>query len=470
MRNPFPDARLRAESRDSLSDERFDKLRREFDQIDSNRDAHLSYQEIHEFLSKRSGRAFDKNLCQELFAKMDKNEDDAITVDEFIRAYVEAEDMIKGRMEDLKEQIRQSTIHLNESKKQLQEAAESEEMNEFGIMKGSQLTVQVIEAKNLKQVGIGGSSNPFVILTCGTQKIETRKVNRSQTPKWDEAFTFNIHKGDIDLKAVVESEGMLKMSSFQGQVSIPLTLVKDQMKHDSWFELHGPKGNEPWQGQLRLGIQWIWSRKEYLAAIVKQWEDNINLDHQEIEHLQMQLKKLDAPFGFVDIPETTTFGKVTVNVQMGQVENILDDKIGELAAKMVGADFNWQLAALISIGVLIGLGVFSMYIRPDFPNVTSTQLLLGVVSFLFFVSKTITSRHYKYLCYCILGLGLYDLLWFGINGDHWSAGITSVDNELTTVRHFSLWISAINSVVKLVVLLVFWKNALEMQKVEAQPI
>jgi hypothetical protein len=234
-------------------------------------------------------------------------------------------------------------------------------------MKGSQLTVQVIEAKNLKTVGMAGTSNPSVTLTCDKQKIETRRVTRSQTPKWDEAFTFTIAKGDMDLKAVVQSEGLLKMSDFQGQVSIPLTLVRDQMKHDSWFELHGPKGNEPWQGQLRLGIQWIWSRKEYLAAIVKQWEDNISLDNQESEHLQEQLKKLDEPFGFVEVP--TTLGKVSATVQIDHVEHLLDDHIGAIAEKIVGADFNWQFAALVSIGVLMVLSVFSMYIRPDFPNV-----------------------------------------------------------------------------------------------------
>ena len=207
-----------------------EKLRKEFEEIDVNRDAHLSYQEIHQFLSKRAGKPFDKHLCQELFAKMDKNEDDAITVDEFLRSYVEAEDMIKQRMEDLREQIRQSTIHLKESKKQLAEAESTEELNEFGIMKGSQLTVQVIEAKNLKPVGMASSSNPSVTLTCDKQKIETRRVNRSQSPKWDEAFTFAIAKADMDLKAVIQSEGMLKMADFQGQVSIPLTLVRDQMK------------------------------------------------------------------------------------------------------------------------------------------------------------------------------------------------------------------------------------------------
>ena len=369
MRNPFPEARAAEDSRDSMSDERFDKLRKEFDEIDVNHDARLSYQEIHQFLSKRAGKPFDKHLCQELFAKMDKNEDDAITVDEFLRSYVEAEDMIKQRMEDLREQIRQSTIHLKESKKQLAEAESTEELNEFGIMKGSQLTVQVIEAKNLKPVGMASSSNPSVTLTCDKQKIETRRVNRSQSPKWDEAFTFAIAKADMDLKAVIQSEGMLKMADFQGQVSIPLTLVRDQMKHDSWFELHGPKGNEPWQGQLRLGIQWIWSRKEYLAAIVKQWEDNISLDKQELDHLQVQLGKLEEPFGFVE--GTTALGKVTATVKMDQVEHLLDGHIGNWADQVVGPGFNWQLAVLASIGVLLLLGVFSMFLRPEFPNVMS---------------------------------------------------------------------------------------------------
>ena len=65
---------------------------------------------------------------------------------------------------------------------------------------------------------------------------------------------------------------------------------------------------------------------------------------------------------------------------------------------------------------------------------------------------------------------MYDLVWFGTMGEHWSAQVTAVESELAAVRHFSMWTSAINSVAKLVILLVFWKNALELQKQEAQPI
>lgn len=364
MRNPFS-----AQVNESLAEDRADRLRREFDEIDADHDKYLSFEEVHSFLSRRSGKPFDKQLCQELFAKMDKNSDDAITVEEFIRSYVDAEEMIKGRIDDLKQQINESEAHLAESQKQLAEAERTEEMNEFGVMKGSLLTVQVIEAKNLKTVGLTGTSNPSVVLMCGAQKIQTDQLTKTQAPHWDQAFTFSIEKGDADLKATVQSQGLLK-NDFQGQVTIPLALVKDQMKHDAWFDLHGPKGNEQWQGSLHLGIQWIWSRKKYLKSIVEQWEDNISLDRQEVDHLGLQLRKLDEPFGLIETSPTTVPTKSSV--YMGSVELMIDEKITSFAARTLGSDFNWDSAFFLAAGALIVLGSLCMYARADFPTVTTT--------------------------------------------------------------------------------------------------
>ena len=81
---------------------------------------------------------------------MDRDKDAQVTVDEFILSYVQAEELIQTRIEQLDRQITDNQQHLEEARWKLQEAEKMERTNANGIMVGSVLTCHVREAKNLK--------------------------------------------------------------------------------------------------------------------------------------------------------------------------------------------------------------------------------------------------------------------------------------------------------------------------------
>lgn len=56
-------------------------------------------------------------------------------------------------------------------------------------MKGSVLTVNVIEARDLIPQDMNGLSDPYTVLTIEEQKIQTKYVPRNLNPIWNEAFT-----------------------------------------------------------------------------------------------------------------------------------------------------------------------------------------------------------------------------------------------------------------------------------------
>ena len=49
----------------------------------------------------------------------------------------------------------------------------TEQLNEYGIMQGSILTVHVVEARDLKPMDMDGTSDPYAILEIEDQRIET---------------------------------------------------------------------------------------------------------------------------------------------------------------------------------------------------------------------------------------------------------------------------------------------------------
>lgn len=348
--------------------DRYDRLRKEFSEIDQNGDKNLTFDEVHQFLSQKARGSFDRNLALELFAKMDRNQDSVVTTEEFIWSYVDAERLITQRMNELRRQVAENTKQMEETRRKMIEARESEQLNDFGIMKGSVLTVNVVEAQNLKPMDIGGTSDPYVILMCERQKIETKYVTNDLNPVWNEVFTFQIEHGNDDLKVIVMDHDNIGTDDFEGQVSIPLKFLRDQMKHDQFFDLQGPKPNMQWQGRIHLGLQWIWSKAKYLEEVITQWQENIEMDKQELDHLNKQLAKLREPFGGLVVQEELV-KKQPGRVNIQQVENIFSEKIENLTIGTLGKPIDWDSSAFyVSVAYLV-LTIFVMFVRPDFPNV-----------------------------------------------------------------------------------------------------
>lgn len=59
-----------------------------------------------------------------------------------------------------------------------------------------ELSIRVIEGQGMaKMDGRGGSSDPFVRLTCCGKTVQTAVVRGSLNPKWDQEFLFQIVGG-----------------------------------------------------------------------------------------------------------------------------------------------------------------------------------------------------------------------------------------------------------------------------------
>jgi Ca2+-dependent lipid-binding protein len=70
-------------------------------------------------------------------------------------------------------------------------------------MHDSILTVNVVEAKNLKPMDYGVSSDPYCILTCEGQSAKTHTVPNELNPVWNEVYSFKIVTGEDPLQVVV---------------------------------------------------------------------------------------------------------------------------------------------------------------------------------------------------------------------------------------------------------------------------
>lgn len=77
------------------------------------------------------------------------------------------------RLTEVCKKIADHNRQREEMVQKLRQVQASEQLNEYGIMHGSILTVHVVEARDLKPMDMDGTSDPYVILQIEDQRIET---------------------------------------------------------------------------------------------------------------------------------------------------------------------------------------------------------------------------------------------------------------------------------------------------------
>ena len=369
LTNTLPKSRgsVGSSRKSAYEEERYEQLLKEFSEIDKDNSSSLSFEEILNFLSSKQDEEFDFILCQEVFARLDKNNDSIITREEFVESYVEIECLIMKRIKNLKKELVSSNRQLEENKEKLKKSEKSEILNAAGIISDSLATLVVKSAQNLIPTTTDGVSNPYILIECGEYKEKTTTKRFSLTPVWDEVFTVPVHKKGQEIHLTVLSDNTLGQK-FVGKVTIPLLAIADQLKHEQFFMLYGENPGEKWQGKVYLELQWIWSRVKYYKDIICEWERLIDEDKDTVNSLQVQLEKLRKPFGHLTgIKEKSQVYSVPITPRLDSKEYGLSRKESRGMAEVaeLGDQRNLQKA----LAIYVVLTVLVNFARPDFLSV-----------------------------------------------------------------------------------------------------
>ena len=114
-------------------------------------------------------------MADQLFERMDKNYDHKVSVDEFLKVYLEAEDALKTKLENTKKHIKEYQAQKKEALKKLEEARRTEIINSYGIQQDAVVHVTVLEGQNIKVDGY----SPIV---CQIELRGDRQVTKGANP------------------------------------------------------------------------------------------------------------------------------------------------------------------------------------------------------------------------------------------------------------------------------------------------
>ena len=142
--------------------EKINVLQKEFAEIDVDHNTYINREELFSYLDRRSGKEFDRNIANEIFDHMDKNHDNRITVNEFIKVYIEADEILRKKIDTAKVNREYYRKQQEDCLKKAEEARMNERQTAYGISQNSIVHIVVIEARQLKTSGFTNTINPFV--------------------------------------------------------------------------------------------------------------------------------------------------------------------------------------------------------------------------------------------------------------------------------------------------------------------
>lgn len=149
---------------------------------------------------------------------------------------------------------------LREANQKLTASLTQYEKANMEIEKYFSLTAKILEAKGLPATDLSaeGADAYVELFVDGRKKARTRTIWKTRNPCWSQDFYVFVPQdaSSVDLKVFDESSGMV--DSFIGQVSVPMSRLKNGAKvNEEWFPLAGESiGHCGPHSRLRVQVEY----------------------------------------------------------------------------------------------------------------------------------------------------------------------------------------------------------------------
>lgn len=277
-------------------DSRYYELVAEFNRIDKNSDNHINFEELLSFVKsyeRTTKRTYSEEYVEKIYRLIDVDNDLAITVKEFVLAYMIIEE--KLRLKKIKLLKLSEDININREKYILgQQENVNEKTNSEGISNSSSFTMTLIEVDDIDPMDYSGKADVFVNFQF-QDKNESSSLKRATLhPVWYEDFQFPVETFASTVKLEVLHKSTFGGDELIGYYVLNISDFKHQKNVDRWYHLID-KEEKQIKTKIRINCRLLWSKYGF-------YTDNLRISNNQLEEISRDIESVDQYIELINKP------------------------------------------------------------------------------------------------------------------------------------------------------------------------